>query len=162
MKKIIIAYTIFLSSCTPIYLISKDDFKKIPTGSTKVIVKVPYSADSLMNTFTRVMASQGFPVNTNKIAMQVSSEGKSIGGGTMMKTLIYFEQIGDSSKATMTGAYGLDATGNIAFSAFAGHNSSGTDVAVFNGSSTSKPDLVYQQMVVFAKAIPDARIIYSK
>lgn len=153
---------LMLSGCTPIYLVSKDEFNKIPYGSEKVIVKVPYSADSLMNTFTRILAADGFPVNTNKIAMQVSSEGRSIGGGTMMKTLIYVEQVGDSSKATMTGAYGLDANGNIAFSSFAGYNSSGTNPAVFSGSPTSKPDLVYQKMVALAKMVPNSSIKYSK
>lgn len=161
MKQALFAILLF-SSCTPTYLISKEEFKKIPYGSTKVVVTSEISSDSLMNTFTRLLAADGFPVNTNKIAMQVTTEGKSIGGGTLMKTYIYVEQLKDSSRATMTGAYGLDAQGNIAFSVFAGNNSSGTDIAKFTNSATSRPDLVYQKMVAFAQMIPNSTIRHAK
>jgi len=153
---------IIVSSCAPTYLISKGEFNEIPKGSTKVIASVKYPADSLYKVIASVLARDGWPVQSDKNAMQVSSTGKSIGSGTFMKPSVYVESTQSGSRAFFSGQWGLDGTGQVVMQAFTSTSNYGFNQIVFGKTGTSKPDVAFQKLVLLAEQLGSVEITFSK
>ena len=162
MKKIIglsILTAFTLISCTPIILLQQTEFNEIPVGSKIVFVTVDYSKDSLFNRVSKSFARYGCPVKSDKGAMQVLCDGKSVEGGTLMKIQAFVDDEGNGSSVLFSGDWGLDGNGQIAMKAFAGMTMYSTMPIVFNGRGTTKPDVAFQHMVILAKQL-DGKITY--
>ena len=162
MKKIIglsILTALTLISCTPIILLQQTEFNEIPVGSKMVFVTVDYSKDSLFNRVSKSFARYGCPVKSDKGAMQVLCDGKSVEGGTLMKIQAFVDDEGNGSSVLFSGDWGLDGNGQIAMKAFAGMTMYSTMPIVFNGRGTTKPDVAFQHMVILAKQL-DGKITY--
>ena len=162
MKKIIglsILTAFTLISCTPIILLQQTEFNEIPVGSKMVFVTVDYSKDSLFNRVSKSFARYGCPVKSDKGAMQVLCDGKSVEGGTLMKIQAFVDDEGNGSSVLFSGDWGLDGNGQIAMKAFAGMTMYSTMPIVFNGRGTTKPDIAFQHMVILAKQL-DGKISY--
>ena len=162
MKKIIglsILTAFTLISCTPIILLQQTEFNEIPVGSKMVFVTVDYSKDSLFNRVSKSFARYGCPVKSDKGAMQVLCDGKSVEGGTLMKIQAFVDDEGNGSSVLFSGDWGLDGNGQIAMKAFAGMTMYSTMPIVFNGRGTTKPDVAFQHMVILAKQL-DGKITY--
>ena len=162
MKKIIglsILTAFTLISCTPIILLQQMEFNEIPVGSKMVFVTVDYSKDSLFNRVSKSFARYGCPVKSDKGAMQVLCDGKSVEGGTLMKIQAFVDDEGNGSSVLFSGDWGLDGNGQIAMKAFAGMTMYSTMPIVFNGRGTTKPDVAFQHMVILAKQL-DGKITY--
>ena len=162
MKKIIglsILTAFTLISCTPIILLQQTEFNEIPVGSKMVFVTVDYSKDSLFNRVSKSFARYGCPVKSDKGAMQVLCDGKSVEGGTLMKIQAFVDDEGSGSSVLFSGDWGLDGNGQIAMKAFAGMTMYSTMPIVFNGRGTTKPDVAFQHMVILAKQL-DGKITY--
>lgn len=161
MKKRLLPICLFLLSCSPVFLVSRSDFEAIPKGARKVIVTVPYSADSLFSSVAKVLSKDGWPVRLEKTAMQINSDGKSIGNGTVLKPVVYIEDNGSSSKAYFSGQWGLDSKGQIAMEVWTGTQNYGFQEVVFMKTGTTKPDVAFQKLVFLAKDIPGGVISYD-
>lgn len=164
MKKIFfftIGLSILLIGCTPIMLIQQTEFNEIPIGSRSVKVEVSYSKDSLFNVVSRNFARYGCPVKTDKSAMQILCDGKNVEGGTNMKLKAFVDDDGVGSYVTISGDYGLDASGQIALKSFAGMTMYSTFPIEFNGKGTTKADVAFQHMVILAKQL-NGKISYLK
>jgi hypothetical protein len=162
MKKIIglsILTALTLISCTPIILLQQTEFNEIPVGSKMVFVTVDYSKDSLFNRVSKSFARYGCPVKSDKGAMQVLCDGKSVEGGTLMKIQAFVDDEGNGSSVLFSGDWGLDGNGQIAMKAFAGMTMYSTMPIIFNGRGTTKPDVAFQHMVILAKQL-DGKITY--
>jgi hypothetical protein len=162
MKKIIglsILTAFTLISCSPIILLQQTEFNEIPVGSKMVFVTVDYSKDSLFNRVSKSFARYGCPVKSDKGAMQVLCDGKSVEGGTLMKIQAFVDDEGSGSSVLFSGDWGLDGNGQIAMKAFAGMTMYSTMPIVFNGRGTTKPDVAFQHMVILAKQL-DGKITY--
>ena len=162
MKKIIglsILTAFTLISCTPIILLQQTEFNEIPVGSKMVFVTVDYSKDSLFNRVSKSFARYGCPVKSDKGAMQVLCDGKSVEGGTLMKIQAFVDDEGNGSSVLFSGDWGLDGNGQIAMKAFAGMTMYSTMPIVFNGRGTTKPDVAFQHMVILAKQL-EGKITY--
>ena len=162
MKKIIglsILTAFTLISCTPIILLQQTEFNEIPVGSKMVFVTVDYSKDSLFNRVSKSFARYGCPVKSDKGAMQVLCDGKSVEGGTLMKIQAFVDDEENGSSVLFSGDWGLDGNGQIAMKAFAGMTMYSTMPIVFNGRGTTKPDVAFQHMVILAKQL-DGKITY--
>lgn len=162
MKKIIglsILTAFTLISCTPIILLQQTEFNEIPVGSKMVFVTVDYSKDSLFNRVSKSFARYGCPVKSDRGAMQVICDGKSVEGGTLMKLQAFVDDEGNGSSVLFSGDWGLDANGQIAMKAFGGMTMYSTMPIVFNGRGTTKPDIAFQHMVILAKQL-DGKITY--
>ena len=162
MKKIIglsILTAFTLISCTPIILLQQTEFNEIPVGSKMVFVTVNYSKDSLFNRVSKSFARYGCPVKSDRGAMQVICDGKSVEGGTLMKLQAFVDDEGSGSSVLFSGDWGLDANGQIAMKAFGGMTMYSTMPIVFNGRGTTKPDIAFQHMVILAKQL-DGKITY--
>lgn len=162
MKKIIglsILTAFTLISCSPIILLQQTEFNEIPVGSKMVFVTVDYSKDSLFNRVSKSFARYGCPVKSDKGAMQVLCDGKSVEGGTLMKIQAFVDDEGNGSSVLFSGDWGLDGNGQIAMKAFAGMTMYSTMPIVFNGRGTTKPDVAFQHMVILAKQL-DGKITY--
>ena len=162
MKKIIglsILTAFTLISCTPIILLQQTEFNEIPVGSKMVFVTVNYSKDSLFNRVSKSFARYGCPVKSDRGAMQVICDGKSVEGGTLMKLQAFVDDEGNGSSVLFSGDWGLDANGQIAMKAFGGMTMYSTMPIVFNGRGTTKPDIAFQHMVILAKQL-DGNITY--
>jgi hypothetical protein len=162
MKKIIglsVLTAFTLISCTPIILLQQTEFNEIPVGSKMVFVTVNYSKDSLFNRVSKSFARYGCPVKSDKGAMQVLCDGKSVEGGTLMKIQAFVDDEGNGSSVLFSGDWGLDGSGQIAMKAFAGMTMYSTMPIVFNGRGTTKPDVAFQHMVILAKQL-DGKITY--
>lgn len=161
MNHTLLAFILFLASCSPIMVIDKSDFSQIPKKSSKVIANVNYSPDSLFNESARILARNGCPVQSDRTAMQIIGGNKSVEGGTMMNCMVYIEPTATGSRATITGEWGLDQDGQIAMKAITGSNSYGMSKIIFEGTGTTKPDVAFQYLVKYAKQIPSALINYG-
>jgi hypothetical protein len=162
MKKIIglsVLTAFTLISCTPIILLQQTEFNEIPVGSKMDFVTVNYSKDSLFNRVSKSFARYGCPVKSDKGAMQVLCDGKSVEGGTLMKIQAFVDDEGNGSSVLFSGDWGLDGNGQIAMKAFAGMTMYSTMPIVFNGRGTTKPDVAFQHMVILAKQL-DGKITY--
>ena len=162
MKKIIglsILTAFTLISCTLIILLQQTEFNEIPVGSKMVFVTVDYSKDSLFNRVSKSFARYGCPVKSDKGAMQVLCDGKSVEGGTLMKIQAFVDDEGNGSSVLFSGDWGLDGNGQIAMKAFAGMTMYSTMPIVFNGRGTTKPDVAFQHMVILAKQL-DGKVTY--
>ena len=162
MKKIIglsILTAFTLISCTPIILLQQTEFNEIPVGSKSVFITVNYSKDSLFNRVSKSFARYGCPVKSDRAAMQVLCDGKSVEGGTLMKIQAFVDDEGNGSSVLFSGDWGLDGNGQIAMKAFAGMTMYSTMPIVFNGRGTTKPDVAFQHMVILAKQL-DGKITY--
>jgi hypothetical protein len=142
-------------------LIQQTEFNEIPIGSKSVKVEVSYSKDSLFNVVSRNFARYGCPVKTDKSAMQILCDGKNVEGGTNMKLKAFVDDDGVGSYVTISGDYGLDASGQIALKAFAGTTMYSTFPIEFNGKGTTKADVAFQHMVILAKQL-NGKISYLK
>lgn len=154
--------TLFFSACSPIFLVSKNDFKQIPRGSKKVIVNVSYGAGSLFNIISKNFAREGCPVQTDKNAMQIYCNGKSIEGGTLLKAMVFVEPTTSGSQATFSGEWGLNQEGQIAMQAFTKTQIYATSPIVFEQTGTTKADVAFQHLVLMARQIQAGNISYSK
>ena len=106
MKKIIglsILTAFTLISCSPIILLQQTEFNEIPVGSKMVFVTVDYSKDSLFNRVSKSFARYGCPVKSDKGAMQVLCDGKSVEGGTLMKIQAFVDDEGNGSSVLFSG-----------------------------------------------------------
>ena len=159
--KIILISLLLMSCATPVYLIDKSSYDAIPKNSTKVVASVSYGADSLYNIVERVFSIDGWPITSNRSAMQISSTGKSIGTGTFMKPLVYIESINNGAVAYFSGEVGLDQNGQIMMQVIAGMQIQQLNPIVFSGSPTNRTDLGFQKLVKMANEIKDVKITYK-
>ena len=150
-----------LISCSPIILLQQSEFNEIPIGSKSITINVDYGKDSLFNIVSKNFARYGCPTKTDKAAMQILCDGKSVEGGTLMKLKAFVDENGNGSYVTISGDYGLDANGQIAMKAFGGMTMYSTFPIEFNGRGTTKADVAFQHMVILAKQI-NGKITYSK
>ena len=148
-------------SCSPIILLQQTEFNEIPIGSKNIIVNVDYGKDSLFNMVSKNFARYGCPTKTDKSAMQILCDGKSVEGGTLMKLKAFVDDSGKGSYVSFSGDFGLDASGQIAMKAFGGMTMYSTFPIEFNGRGTTKADVAFQHMVILAKQI-NGSITYSK
>ncbi len=146
-------FAILLNGCTTYMLLEQTEFKGIPVGSKSVKVEVSYSKDSLFNVVSRNFARYGCPVKTDKSAMQILCDGKSVEGGTNMKLKAFVDDNGNGSYVTISGDYGLDASGQIAMNALVGNTMYSTLPVEFNGKGTTRADISFQHMVILAKQL---------
>lgn len=134
-------------------MIDKTEFDKIPKNSSKVIVETTKTPDSLYYYIEKMFSKDGWEVNSNKSAMQISCKPKSIGSGTLLKPLAYIESSAVGSKVYLTGEVGLDKDGQIMMQALANTQVHEMFAAKYTGSATSRSDLGFQKLVVIAKNI---------
>lgn len=153
---------IFITSCTPTYLVTKQEFNEIPKGSKKVIAEVKYSPDSLFTNIAKIMAKDGWPLQSDRPSMSMSSTGKSIGSGTFLKPAIYIESTASGSKAYFSGQWGLDANGQIVMQSFTNSSNYGFTEIVFGKTGTSKADVSFQKLLQLAEQLQGVQITFSK
>lgn len=152
----------FVSSCSPVYLVNKEDFKEIPYGSKKVIIETGYSADSLFNNVAHIFLRDGWAIDADRTLYQIKSLGKSIGHGTYLIPHVYVQSTNFGSVCFISGEWGLDTNGQIAMSAMTGMNGlSRSNEIVFEGSAVTKPGLAFQQMIIFAQQVPGGKIFFE-
>jgi hypothetical protein len=162
MKHLLLFFVLTTTGCAPVYLIGQPEFNAIPKGSKKVVVHVPYQADSLLVNISKIMLQDGWPLEVDRSIRQITSVGKSVGGGTLMKPHVYVEQVGAESIAYLTGEWGADANGQIMIQAMSGMNVTGMQQIVFDRVATNKPDLAFQNLVVIGKKIPAAILTFEQ
>lgn len=154
--------TIVLYSCSPTYLVSKQEFNEIPKGSKKVIASAKISGDSLFTVVAQIMAKDGWPTQSDRPSMSISSTGKSIGSGTFVKPSIYIENTATGSKAYFSGQWGLDQNGQIVMQAFTNSSNYGFSEIVFGKTGTSKPDVAFQKLLQLAEQVKGVEVTFSK
>jgi len=157
-------FALILSSCAGSYtLLHQNDLEQIPEGSSKVVVHVPYDQNKLLTHIAKYFAREGYPVQTDKVAMQVSTGFKSIEGGASVRMIASVDTVENGSRVIISGEWGLNSDGQAAMYAFAGMNMSGTSNKVINeGRLTStKPGIAFQHMVLAAKSVPAGTITYK-
>ncbi|QRQ99755.1 hypothetical protein [Dyadobacter sandarakinus] len=164
MTRLLLLITILISfaSCSPVLLHSKPELAKIPYGSTKIIASSSKTPDEALSIVSKAFAKEGCPVRTEKEAMQVICEGKSIEGGGMLKALAYIEPRGDSTRITFSGEWGLDATGQAGMSAFGAHGLSGTNKLKWEGVAATKPCVAFQHLLSFSKEVSESPVKFKK
>ena len=95
--------------------------------------------------------------------MQVICDGKAIEGGTMLKAMAYVEEVEEGTLVTMSGEWGLDASGQAGFAAITGVGAvTGTNQIVWEGIRASKPCIAFQHLILMSIAIPDSKQKYAK
>jgi hypothetical protein len=163
MKFFCLTILFVVASCaSPQYIVGKEEFKKIPKGSRRVIVSTDYPADSLFNVVARILAKDAWPVQSDRTAMQITSLGRSIGSGTFMRPNVFIEPGGSGSKAYFAGEWLLDANGQIVMQSFANKSNYGSSRIVFGKTGTTKTDMAFQKLVMLARKIENGRISYSQ
>lgn len=165
MKKLLLAVALLIQSCAnPTLLVNKEDLQRIPYGSTKVVSMTSLSPDESFSTIAKAFAKSGCPVKSDKTAMQIICDGKSVEGGTQLKALAFFEEDPMGTKVTMSGEWGLDASGQVAMSAFSGSRGmvSATNQIRWEGIKGTKPCIAFQHLILLSLSIPDARMKYEK
>lgn len=142
-------------------MISKQEFDNIPIRANKVIVTVPYKADSLFGIMAKVLSKNGWPSHSDKTLMQISTDGKSIGSGANVKLAVYIEPNPSGSSAHITGQWGLDAYGQVVLQAAVNQSNYSFAEIVFDKKGTTKSDMAMQQMVLLAKQVPGGILNYE-
>lgn len=164
MRKLVPLLLLWISSsCAPTFLISQEEVKSIPKGTKKILVDVPYSQDQLLSNVAKYFSREGYQVNTDKTAMQVSTGFKSIEGGATVRMVAFVDSVSNNSRLYLSGEWGLNTDGQAAMKAFSGATMSGASNAIiydWNMGGT-KPGIAFQHMVLAAKAVPDGVITYS-
>lgn len=152
-----------LQSCAPAtVLVNENDLKRVPRGATKVISLADAPADETFSTVAKVFAKSGCPVKTDKESMQIVCDGMSVEGGTMLRALAYVEPTKNGTLVTMSGEWGLNATGQVGMVAFAGANGiSGTNKIRWEGLKNTKPCIAFQHLILMSIAIPDSKQRYE-
>lgn len=154
---------VFVYSCAPSsLLISKDDYKLIPKGSRKVVVDSQLSPDSLLSFCAKALAKDGWPVQSDKTAMQIISLGRSIGRGTFVRPNVFIESTAAGSRAYFSGEWLLDANGQISMQVWTNTSNYGSTRIVFTKNPTTKTDYAYQKLVLLARRIPDGKITHQQ
>lgn len=148
--------------CSPTILIDKNEFKAIPKGTSKIVVTVPYDQDSLFTSVAKLFAREGCPVETNKTSMQIYCNGKSVEGGAALKSLVYVDQTATGGRAVFTGQWGLNQEGQVVMKALANTEIHEFSPVKFEGTGTSKNDVVFQRMLMMAKQVPGGYIRFEK
>jgi len=147
------------ASCSPIYMVDKAEFNKIPKGTKKIVVASSLSADSLFTAISRSFSREGWVVKSDKGSMQISAEPKSVGSGTSLKPMVFIE----NGSAYYSGEWGLDQEGQLMLQSMTrGANTVAFSPIVFERSGTTKNDVAFQGLLLLAKKIPDGAISYSK
>lgn len=157
----LLSIILLLTACSPLYLVEKNDFQQIPKGSKKVIVNVSYATDSLFKIVSKNFAREGCPVQTDKNAMQIFCNGKSVEGGTLLKAMAFVEPTTTGSQVVFSGEWGLNQEGQIMMQAFTNTQIYATSPIVFEKNGTSKTDVAFQHLVLFARQIENGTISYS-
>lgn len=144
------------------YAISELEFAGIPKGSKRVTVNSTLSPDSAYKHVSKYFVRNGWVVNGNREMMQISIDPRSIGAGTMLKPVVFIEPNGSGSLVHYRGEWGLDQQGQIMLQSFAGgFNTTTLQPVVFEKKGTTKSDVAFQALVVYAKRVP-GEISYSK
>lgn len=160
---LLLVLAVLFQSCTPILLVNKEDLKHIPYGATKVISLTPVGAKETAQTLARSFAKSGCPVRFEELSMQVVCDGKPIEGGTSLKVMAYIEEVSEGTLVTMSGEWGLDASGQVGFAAITGLGSvTGTNRIVWEGLKATKPCVAFQHMILMSIAIPESMQRYAK
>lgn len=158
----IISVLTIATSCSPIYLVNREAFRKIPYGSKKVVIEARYSADSLFNNVAHIFLREGWAIDADRSLRQIKSNGKSIGYGTYLIPHVYVQPTDFGSVCFISGEWGLDAAGQAAMSAMTGVNGiTRTKEIVFDGSPHTKPSVAFQQLILFAENIPGGQIFFQ-
>ncbi|TRX37999.1 hypothetical protein FNW52_03615 [Flavobacterium sp. ZT3R18] len=157
----LLSIILLLTACSPLYLVGKNDFQQIPKGSKKVIVNVSYATDSLFKIVSKNFAREGCPVQTDKNAMQIYCNGKSVEGGTLLKAMAFVEPTATGSQVIFSGEWGLNQEGQIMMQAATNIQYNATSPIVFEKNGTSKTDVAFQYLVLFARQIENGNISYS-
>lgn len=165
MKKLyFILFVLALSSCVGTFaLLDQSELQQIPKGSSKVIVTVPMDQNTLLTYVAKQLAREGFPVQTDKLAMQVSTGSKSIEGGATVRIIANVDTVENNSIVTISGEWGLNSEGQAALFAFSGSDMPGVSNKIVNEGAiaTTKPGIAFQHMVLIAKSIPNGTITYK-
>lgn len=164
MKHAYLLLILFLTaSCSPTILVKKDDLRKIPKGSTKVIAETTMSPDEAYNYVSKSFAKSGCPVAGSKESMQVICNGKAVEGGTMLKALAFIEPTKSGSNVILSGEWGLSSSGQIFLTSMTGVGGVGSsEKIVWQGIYNTKPCIAFQHLVVMAIDIPSDVIRYER
>jgi len=148
---------ILLNACSPVYLVSKSEFQAIPKGTKKIVVTTTLPQDSLFTIISREFSREGWMVKSDKPSGQISSEGKSVGSGTLLKPFVFIE----GGTAYYSGEWGLDQQGQLMLQSFAKANTVALQPIIFEKSGVTKNDVAFQGLLLLAKKVP-GDLSYSK
>lgn len=164
-----IAFTLtLLTSCAgSVRLVPVADLKGIEVGTRKIDAEVREASQmELMKIVARTLARDGFSVRTDNLAMQVSTEPRSIQGGASMKLMVNIDTLQNvGSVASFSGEWGLNLKGQTSMSAFGAYGMSGTQRIIYEGSAkvpNTKMGVAFQRMLLLTKEIPNATYTYHK
>lgn len=159
----LLALSLLSLSCSPTILVKKDDLRKIPKGSTKVIAETNMSPDDAYSYISKSFAKSGCPVVGSKESMQVICNGKAVEGGTMLKALAFIEPTATGSNVVFSGEWGLSSSGQIFLTSMTRVGGvSSSEKIVWQGVYNTKPCIAFQHLVVMAIDVPSDRIRYEK
>jgi hypothetical protein len=154
--------TILFTQCAPPMLVNREDLRKVPVGSTKVITKTPLNPDDAFSMIAKNFAKAGCPVISDKTSMQVICNGRAVEGETMLKALAFIEPEGTGSSIIMSGEWGLTASGQAGMSAFGASGISGTNKVVWEGVFPTKACVAFQHLILMSNNIPNGLVSYAK
>lgn len=157
----VLLFIALLSSCATYSLFKKEDLKKIPVGSSKVIALTTMSPDSCFKFMMRQMAKDGWAVTTNKEVMQISTALRSVQGGTSIKVNAFIQPSHKGSEIILSGEWGLDLDGSIAVNPY-GIGISGTKTIIWTGDLSKKTNLAFQNLLNVGISANPYAVSYEK
>lgn len=164
---ILISTLLFYSCASSFKLVPTEDLKGIEVGTRRIDTQVHGSSQmELMKTVARTLAREGFAVRTDNLAMQVSTEPRSIQGGTSIKLMVNIDTLQSvGSVASFSGEWGLNLKGQTGMAAIGAHGMSGTQRIIYEGSAKiphTKMGVAFQRMLLVTREIPNAIYSYHK
>lgn len=166
MKKylILLLISILFASCSPSYqsILPKETQSLIPPNANKVILYSDFSSDSLFNEALNVLINENIRiVNENKELGYISTEGKHIGEGTLLRMNIRITKIKDVSTLSSSSEWMADAETMSTVNAIFG-TSLQQEWKPASREDIGKTDYAYEKMIEIIQKIPHTKIEFVK
>lgn len=166
MKKYLLLFiiSVLLIGCSPSYqsILSKETQSLIPPGANKVILYSDFSSDSLFNVVLNILINENIRiVNENKDIGYISTEGKHVGSGTLLRMNIRIYKNSNKSNLSSSAEWMADAETMSTVNAIFG-TSLKREWKPASIENVGKPDYAYERMIEIIQKIPHTKIEFIK
>lgn len=166
MKKhiLFLVLSILVIGCSPSYqsILPKETQLLIPTGANKVILYSNVPSDSLFNEVLNTLINENIRiVNENKDIGYISTEGKHVGGGTLLRMNIRIYKNSNISNLSSSAEWMADAETMSTVNAVFGTNLQ-QEWKPASRENVGKPDYAYEKMIEIIEKIPHSKIDFIK
>lgn len=166
MKKyfLLLIISILFASCSPSYqsILPKETQTLIPIGANKVILYSDLTSDSLFNEVLNTLINENIRiVNENKNIGYISTEGKHIDGGTLLRMNIRIYKNNNKANLSSSAEWMADAETMSTVNAIFG-TSLQQEWKPASREDVGKPDYAYEKMIEIIQKIPHSKIEFIK